>query len=215
MQNDDLVDSRTETRLTKSPPGLGNAAPDSPTVGDWISPANRKSVSALDAIAESHHGTHQSIRDWIDRPTLLMFFFTRCENPNKCSRTVTYAGELQKELKSRRNDDPFRIILVTYDPVTDDRERLSQYAMSRGAELSAGNLTVLRPLDGSLSPLCDELLVPVGFALGNVAVHDVVAYLLDKRGAPVRIYRVALPDFDRLLRDVDMLAAEEKLRADS
>lgn len=179
------------------------------TVGHWISPDKRQPVLALDARTESHSGRQKTIRQWIDRPTLLMFFFTRCENPFKCSKTVTLAGEMQQRLKEEQAEMPLRILLVTYDPDVDDRDRLAQFAAARGVDLSAGSVVCLRTLDGSLEVLCDELNVPVGFALGNVAVHDVVGYLFDDRGAVARIYRAALPDLDQVLADSERVRRED------
>jgi hypothetical protein len=56
--------------------------------------------------------------------------------------------------------------------------------------------------------MCNELSVPVAFALGEVAVHDVIAYLLDEHGALARVYRVELPEIEQLLEDVDNLKTE-------
>lgn len=70
------------------------------------------------------------------KPTLLVFFYTRCENPNRCSLTVTRLGYLQRALQQENLQDDIQLAAITYDPLYDSSQRMSAYCSNRGFQLN-------------------------------------------------------------------------------
>lgn len=57
-------------------------------------------------------------------PSIVTFFYTRCDNPNKCSLTITKIGQLQAAIKESGLDGQLKTAAVTYDPGYDLPPRL-------------------------------------------------------------------------------------------
>ena len=81
---------------------------------------------------QDHDGRILPLADYLGRAdTVVAFFYTRCQNPNKCSLTITKLGDLQ-----RRLDDlgmaGIQLAAITYDPGFDLPDRLAAYARARG-----------------------------------------------------------------------------------
>ena len=68
---------------------------------------------------EDQDGARMTFREFFTgRPSVLAFFYTRCDNPRKCSLTVTTLGRLQRGLADLGLD--FRAAAaITYDPEFD------------------------------------------------------------------------------------------------
>src|SRR6266850_4582335 len=76
---------------------------------------------------------------FVGRPAVVVFFYTRCDNPNKCSLTITRLGQLQKELAAAGLGGAIKIAAITYDPTYDRPFRLESYCQSRGMLLNDEN----------------------------------------------------------------------------
>ncbi|MEA2685586.1 MAG: hypothetical protein QOE93_781 [Actinomycetota bacterium] len=66
------------------------------------------------------------------RPSVVVFFYTRCDNPNKCSLTIAKLGELQRALLAEGLGGRVRTAAITYDPAFDLPARLRAYGENRG-----------------------------------------------------------------------------------
>jgi protein SCO1/2 len=62
----------------------------------------------------------------------VVFFYTRCDNPNKCSLTVTKLARLQKSIVEEQLEGLLRTAAITYDPAYDLPPRLKAYGDNRG-----------------------------------------------------------------------------------
>ncbi len=65
------------------------------------------------------------------RPTVVVFFYTRCDNPRKCSLTVSKLGGVQAMLAEEGLLDAIGTAAITYDPEYDLPERLLPYGRAR------------------------------------------------------------------------------------
>lgn len=155
------------------------AAPEAPTA--TTAPAVGIDLGArLEVVVEDHAGARHPLPDLlVGRPTAVAFFYTRCENPNKCSSTVTKLGHLQEEL-ARRGADEVGLLLLTYDPAYDTPDRLSRYAEGRGLRLG-GTARAGRAVQGH-DRLDATLALQAGSAGGLVNRHAVELLLVDPRG---------------------------------
>jgi len=114
------------------------------------------------------------------KPTVAAFFYTRCNNPQKCSLTVTKLGRLQKLLHARGLASGIRTAAITYDPGFDIPHRLRSYALDRDVTFGVDH-RFLRA-----TQLWDEVRayfdLGVNFVGSIVNRHRVELYVLDTQG---------------------------------
>jgi protein SCO1/2 len=115
------------------------------------------------------------------RPSIVVFFYTRCDNPAKCPLTMYRFGNLQRLLEESGLGETIGMAAITYDPEYDRAERLLQYAESWGAKPSAAH-RILRTV-GDFAIVSDYFALGVNFsASGVVNRHQLEAYVLDAHG---------------------------------
>jgi len=114
------------------------------------------------------------------QPSVVTFFYTRCNNPRKCSLTVAKLARLQQLLSERDLADRIRTAAITYDPAFDLPDRLRGYGQSRGLRMDAGH-KMLRAIDG-MSTLCAHFQLGVNFVESLVNRHRVEVYVLNAAG---------------------------------
>ena len=123
------------------------------------------------SFAEAFHG----------HPSIVVFFYTRCDNPTKCPLTMYRFGSLQRLAQESGYGESIGLAAITYDPEYDRAERLLQYAHSWGAVPSARH-RILRTT-GNFDALSDYFSLGVNFsASGIVNRHQLEAFVLDKSG---------------------------------
>ena len=131
---------------------------------------------------QDHSGAALSFAEiFHGRPSIVVFFYTRCDNPTKCPLTMYKFGCVQRLLQESGLGDSIGTAAITYDPDYDRSERLLQYAQSWGAKPSQQH-RVLRTV-GEFSTLRDYFELGVNFgASGIVNRHQLEAFVLDKNG---------------------------------
>jgi protein SCO1/2 len=131
---------------------------------------------------QDHDGTELTFADaFHGRPSIVVFFYTRCDNPTKCPLTMYRFGSLQRMLQQSGFGESIGLAAITYDPEYDRPERLRQYAESWGAAPSAHH-RILRTV-GDFKSLSDYFSLGVNFsASGIVNRHQLEAFVLDTKG---------------------------------
>ena len=115
------------------------------------------------------------------RPSIVVFFYTRCDNPAKCPLTMYRFGNLQRRLHEAGLGAAIGTAAITYDPEYDRPERLRQYAESWGAIPAPGH-RILRTID-DFARVRDYFALGVNFnASGIVNRHQLEAFVLDAQG---------------------------------
>ena len=172
------------------------------TLTPWMAPADRRTLTHLDVTLETHEGVQQSLSRLIDRPVLLTFFYSRCQNAEKCSTTMIRLAQLQRELAALGLTNEVRLLALTLEPDHDTPVRLKRYALDRGLKLGGDALAGRFEVVGHAAIL-RELDTPVSYNGGWVNTHGVESVLLDANGRLVRKYtmlgRHVLDDFEALL----------------
>jgi protein SCO1/2 len=137
------------------------------------------------------------------KPTVVAFFYTRCNNPQKCSLTVSKLGRLQDLLRTRGLSQRIRTAAITYDPAFDLPHRLRAYAHERGVRFDADH-RVLRATE-HWDVLRAYFDLGVNFIGSIVNRHRIEVFVLDAQG------RIAA-SFKRLQwNEEDVLAQAAKL----
>jgi protein SCO1/2 len=130
---------------------------------------------------EDHDGRTITFGEYFsDKPALVVFFYTRCDNPNKCSLTITRLGQLQKALTGAGLEGEVKIAAITYDPTYDQPYRLESYCRNRGMLLDDQN-RVFRSETGTLS-LLRYFDAGVSYIGSIVNQHATELFILDRDG---------------------------------
>jgi protein SCO1/2 len=111
------------------------------------------------------------------RPSVVVFFYTRCDNPNKCSLTITKLARLQDALRKAGLGDRVQTAAITYDPGFDLPSRLRSYGLNRGA-IFGDTDRFLRTTAG-FQDLIDYFDLGVNFGPTLVNRHRIELFLLD------------------------------------
>lgn len=123
---------------------------------------------------------------FLGRPSIVVFFYTRCDNPTKCPLTIAKLGRLQQRLYAAGLGDAIRTAAITYDPAYDLPPRLVQYARSWGARVDESH-RLLRTV-GDLAPLRAFFELGVNYGeSGLVNRHQIEAFVLDRAGRIVHV----------------------------
>ncbi len=139
-----------------------------------------------DLQVEDQNGETFSLAEYLigQHLTILVFFYTRCENRLKCPVTITKLGELQRQVLAAGMETHIRTAAITYDPDFDVPSRLDRYRRTWGAEQGPG-FRMLRVLDGGMPTLRTFLDLNVGYGLETVSRHAVELYIVGTNGIPL------------------------------
>lgn len=173
----------------------------------WVAAPQRYRLQNLDIRFTDHGGGPGVLRDLMNKPTVITFFYTRCQNGRKCSMAVSLLGALQRQLAHAGIADKVRLIAISYEPQFDTPERINRYATDRGFSLGE-NALALQLESNQMQQLVDELQAPVSFNAGWVNTHGVELSLLDSKGRLVRQYHTLLWDNDQVAEDVRRVLTE-------
>lgn len=147
-----------------------------------IGRGSRRPVDPLETVQfEDHEGREISFGEFFSgHPAIVVFFYTRCENPLKCSLSVAKLARLQSLLQQAGQADQIRTAAITYDPEFDRPERLRGYGLNRKVQLDA-NHRMLRTTKG-FDALCEHFSLGVNFIESLVNRHRIELYILDSAG---------------------------------
>ncbi|HKR00531.1 MAG TPA: SCO family protein [Pyrinomonadaceae bacterium] len=156
------------------PDGLGSTF-------SWALGTRRSSESIERTVFEDQDGASLTFKEFFrGHPSIVVFFYTRCDNPFKCSLTVTKLARVQQLLEAQGLHDQIRTAAITYDPAFDLPERLRGYGINRGVRLDEGH-RMLRAVDG-INALRDHFKLGVNFIESLVNRHRIEVYVLDAEG---------------------------------
>ena len=163
----------------------------------WHRDDRTDSVAIEDARFEDHTGTAVTFREFFrGAPSIVTFFYTRCDNPLKCSLTMTKLGRVQAMLAERGVRDRIRTAAVTYDPGFDSAERMRRFGLRRGCQLGANHRMLRATTD--MRVIQRHFRLGVNFIESLVNRHQIEVYVLDAEG------RIAF-SFERLRWEEDAI----------
>lgn len=156
------------------PPGIGSAL-------SWALGSRRGSETIDTVVFEDQDGEPVTFGEFFrGRPSVVVFFYTRCDNPLKCSLTVAKLARVQKLLAERGLDGEIRTAAVTYDPAFDLPARLRGYGANRDVRMDADH-RMLRATEGA-DALRRHFKLGVNFTGSLVNRHRIELYILDAHG---------------------------------
>jgi len=138
-------------------------------------------------VLEDHRGTRHSFQGlFVGRPSIVVFFYTRCDNPLKCSLTIAKLATMQTLLREAGQEDQIQTVAITYDPDYDHGDRLREFVERRGVELNDHH-HVVRVTRGFES-LKRHFQLRVNFIGSLVNHHRIELFLLDQNGHPTTCF---------------------------
>jgi len=143
---------------------------------------SRRGCETIDStVFEDHEGAQLTFREFFrGHPSIVAFFYTRCDNPLKCSLTVTKLARVQALLQEKGLADQIHTAAITYDPAFDVAERIRGYGQNRGMRLDACH-RMLRATNG-VDALRSYFKLGVNFIESLVNRHRIEVYVLDAQG---------------------------------
>ncbi len=136
------------------------------------------------AVLEDQDGNKIKFGDFFrGQPSIVAFFYSRCDNPRKCSLTIAKLARVQTMLADQGLENCIRTAAITYDPEYDLPERLRGYGRSRGVRMDGGH-RMLRATDG-MGALRAHFHPGVNFIESLVNRHRVEVYVLNASGEVV------------------------------
>ena len=114
------------------------------------------------------------------RTSIVVFFYTRCDNPLKCSLTITKLARIQELLRTEGVADQINTAGITYDPGFDLPERIKNYGRHRGVQFAPQH-RLLRAPEG-IDSLRKNFKLGLNFIESLVNRHRIEVYILDSQG---------------------------------
>jgi protein SCO1 len=177
------------------------------TESDWYAPNNRKSLLTSDLSISLQSGTKRKVSEIFNRPTVLTFLYTRCENPRKCPLVASTVAELQKKLIGTDLDGRVNVCVMTYDPEYDTPEVLSKYADAKGIKCD-NNTFMLQTSPKDKDSFFDALKISVNYEKGHVNIHGIQLLVLDKQGRVAKTFHTLIWNNDKVISELKKLLAE-------
>jgi protein SCO1/2 len=147
----------------------------------WSSNSRHGTEQIDETVFEDQDGARITFKEFFHgHPSIVVFFYTRCGNPLKCSLTITKLARIQKLLEEQGLVDQINTAAVTYDPAFDLPVRIRSYGQNRSVRLGTGH-RMLRTTEG-INALRNHFKLGVNFIESLVNRHRIEAYILDAKG---------------------------------
>ena len=176
-------------------------------------PSNyRRGTKQIESIAlQDQKGELITFKEYFHgQPSIVVFFYTRCDNPMKCSLTVAKLARVQKLLEVQGLVDRIHTAAITYDPAFDLPERLRVYGQDRGVRMDAGHRMLRVIADNDNDVLRRHFELGVNFIESLVNRHRIEAYILDAQGRiAVSFERLHWDEEQVVIRTVEMLKEKQ------
>lgn len=165
---------RSQDTCCKLPNGIGSML-------SWRPSSRGRTEPIEETLFEDQDGSSLTFKEFFSgQPSIVVFFYTRCDNPLKCSLTITKLARIQKLLAAQGIADRIKTAAITYDSAFDLPPRLRSYGKDRDVLMSDRH-RMLRTMDGFES-IRRHFKLGVNFVESLVNRHRIEVYILDAAG---------------------------------
>lgn len=178
----------------------------------WMRKDCSSSGSIETTVFEDQNGQAITFGEFFQgRPSIVAFFYTRCDNPLKCSLTITKLARIQQLLETEGVADQINTAGITYDPGFDLPERLLHYGTHRGVRF-ASHHRMLRARDG-IESVRKHFKLGVNFIESLVNRHRIEIYILDAKGRVAGYFgRIQWNEKDVVQRAIKIMREDLKVK---
>ena len=173
----------------------------------WIN-SDKRTLQVKNISAKDQEGNDFSFRETVGKPFAITFFYTRCDNPNKCSSTIEHFAELQRTLKAKGLADQTELYGITLEPSYDVPIQVKAYGKDRGMDFENNSKFLTMNTDVH-DKLIHDLGVLVSYGKGLVNNHGSQLYIFDKKGRVAKIYDNVVWEDDSVIEDFNDLLKEK------
>lgn len=171
-------------------------------------------AAGIDSVLlEDHAGDRIGFKAFFGgQPSIVAFFYTRCDNPLKCSLTIAKLARVQQQLAAERVADRIRTAAITYDPAFDLAPRLRAYGQDRGVRMDAGH-RLFRALSGN-DAVRDHFGLGVNYVGSLVNRHRIELHILDAQARIAASFeRLRWDEREVVAKAVEVLEDRRSLRS--
>jgi cytochrome oxidase Cu insertion factor (SCO1/SenC/PrrC family) len=140
------------------------------------------------------------------RPTAIVFFYTRCTNPNKCPALMNRFAGLRSKLDEQGLKDRVDMLAISYDAYRERPEDLMKYADNLGPKAQGIHLLVPEPDEANR--LFRAWSIRGQTSAVGVAAHTNELFLLDREGRLYQHHEVYLWNDNQVISVLQTLADE-------
>jgi protein SCO1/2 len=175
----------------------------------WVLGSRRGCEPIESTVFEDQAGESITFKEFFrGHPSIVVFFYTRCDNPLKCSLTVTKLARIQKLLVTAGLADRIQTAAITYDPAFDLPQRIRRYGQDRGVYMDTHH-RMLRAT-GNFNTLRSHFKLGVNFIESLVNRHRLEVYILDSEGRIAASFeRIHWDEQQVVARSIEVLSENE------
>lgn len=141
--------------------------------------ATRKDWPPQHLVLEDQDGVRLGWNEFFrQKPTVLGFFYTRCGNPQKCTRTIFNLAGVQDEVANRGLSGQVRVCAMTYDYLFDTPAALRSYGDARNFRFD-DDYRMFRVPEG-FDRLVEQMGLEVSYSGSQVTSHRIEIFVLDQ-----------------------------------
>jgi protein SCO1/2 len=157
--------------------------------------------AGTDVVLEDQEGRRETFAGFFrGKPSVIAFFYTRCDNPYKCSLTITKLAALQDSLDGRGLAGAVRVAAITYDPDFDLPHRLRSYGEERRVRFGE-DARFFRATSG-FAAIRERFQLGVNYGASTVNRHRSEVFVLDEHGDVATAFTRVQWEVDAVLRSV-------------
>jgi protein SCO1 len=142
------------------------------------------------------------------KPSLVLFFYTRCDNPNRCSLNITRLAQLQQELKAQGLYGKINLAAISYDPAYDLPMRIKPYCIHR--RLVFDGYTKGFTVEKGMGILLAYLKPGVNYNGALLNHHTSELFLLNNKGKPYKKIPGIEWDNKKIIEEVKKLSTDKE-----
>jgi cytochrome oxidase Cu insertion factor (SCO1/SenC/PrrC family) len=181
-------------------------ASDESCCADMPMPEPTRDHTPTQAMLEDQDGRSEPFEAFFQgKPSVVAFFYTRCDNPYKCSLTITKLATLQGRLEERGLQGALKVAAITYDPGFDLPNRLRSYGNDRGMRFGE-DARFFRATSG-FQEIRRRFDLGVNYGASTVNRHQTEVYLLNDQGDIAAAFTRLRWEVEAVLRAVEDLPA--------
>ena len=164
-----------------------------------------KPLKNFKALAQD--GEPFQLADIVGQPFIITFFYSRCDNPNKCSANVGNFSALKQELRKQGLAEKVSMLAITYEPNFDSPSVIKSYGEGRGADFDK-NFKFLVVDEKQYASLVKTMGVLVNYGKGMVNNHGSQLYIFSAAAQLARVYENTIWKPNDVAQDLKSLLKE-------
>jgi protein SCO1/2 len=163
-------------------------------------------------ILEDQEGNKMSYGDFFTGSySLVAFFYTRCDNPLKCSLTITNLADIQNRLVAENIGTQVNIVAISYDSFYDTAKKLKIYGEARGLRYGP-NVKSFRVIS-NFEKIKEYFDLGVNYTGEVVNRHIIELYLINESGEPIMSFEREQMKNEEILDQLKIKIVENQKRS--